>query len=86
MPKGHKKVEETETEQPKKSAPPPEKPDVEQEVRLFQITLKGTSDEGKNVVHGTEKVWLTKAQAKAQGFHWASEPFIGKRKSAKQNA
>lgn len=70
---GVKKLKVTETEE-KKAAPPPTKPNVSEETRLFQITLKGEHPEtGKPMIHGTEKKWLIKEQAEAHGFHWKDD-------------
>jgi hypothetical protein len=75
-PKGSKnkpkteKVEETVTEPAKRGAPPPSKPKVEAETRLYGVTIRGVDDQGKSFVGGVEKKWLTEAEAKALGLPW----------------
>lgn len=48
-----------EPELPPKGAPPPP-PDTKEETRFFQV-------------HGGEKQWLTKHEAKLKGLHWVDK-------------
>lgn len=78
----YKKVAEEKEEELIHDMGQPAKPDTDEEVRLYQVLLKG---EGTHhitgapigLVHGTQKKWLTKSQAKALGLHWNEEPFVG---------